>query len=180
MALSPMPVFFAWLEENIDAALALDMPALQHIIARSCAIKAEVVGEDEHESDAIGRRAILNYGHTVGHAIEATTAYGEYLHGEAIAIGMTVAARLARNLGVIDAAQGDELLERQTRLFQRVGLPTDVPQQVEFERLWAAMTLDKKSRGDKVNFVLPTRLGEVRRVEDVSPEDVRAALTSKQ
>ncbi len=170
--------FFRWLEENIDAALQLDTNVLQRIIQRSCEIKAEVVGEDERESDAIGRRATLNYGHTVGHAIEATTAYGEFLHGEAIAIGMTVAARLARNLGVIDAAQGDELLQRQTRLFERAGLPTEVPASADFERLWHAMTLDKKSRGNKVNFVLPTRLGEVRRVENISPEDVRTALTS--
>lgn len=170
--------FFRWLEENIEAALNLDNGVLQRIIQRSCEIKADVVGEDERESDAIGRRATLNYGHTVGHAIEATTAYGEYLHGEAIAIGMTVAACLARNLGVIDAAQGDELLRRQTQLFERAGLPTAVPSSANFERLWHAMTLDKKSRGNKVNFVLPTRLGEVRRVEDISPEDVRAALTS--
>jgi 3-dehydroquinate synthetase len=91
---------------------------------------------------------------------------------------MTVAARLASNLGVIDAAQGDELLQRQTQLFARAGLPTTVPASADFERLWHAMTLDKKSRGNKVNFVLPTSLGEVRRVEDISPEDVRAALTS--
>jgi 3-dehydroquinate synthase len=168
--------FFDWLEANLDAALALDPEALNHIIARSCEIKAEVVGEDERESDSIGRRATLNYGHTVGHAIEATTSYGEFLHGEAIAIGMTVAARLALQLGTIERAAGEQLLERQTRLFQRAGLPTEVPANSNFDRLWHAMTLDKKSRGNAVNFILPTELGNVERFDAVAPDAVRNAI----
>lgn len=169
--------FFAWLEENLDAALQLDTDALIHIIERSVQIKAEVVGEDERESDAIGRRAILNYGHTTGHAIEAITRYGEYLHGEAIAIGMTVAARLSLQNGHIEASEGADLLQRQTRLFQRAGLPTEMPAGAGFDDLWRAMTLDKKSRGNSVNFILPTRLGDVALFDSVPPEKVSRALS---
>lgn len=168
--------FFAWLETHFDDALRLEPAAIEHIIRRSVEIKAEVVGEDERESDASGRRATLNYGHTVGHAIEATTEYGTHLHGEAIAIGMTVAARLALELKTIDGAEGQELWQRQTRLFERAGLPTSVPAQSTFERLWAAMALDKKSRGKAINFILPTRLGSVERFADVDAETVRRAL----
>jgi 3-dehydroquinate synthase len=170
--------FFAWLEENIEAALQLDMTALQHIIERSVQIKAEVVGEDERESDASGRRATLNYGHTTGHAIEATTEYGKYLHGEAIAIGMQVAARLAIELGTIEASAGNDLLKRQTQLFQRADLPTQMPPQSTFERLWAAMALDKKSRGNQVNFILPTRLGEVETFPNIPADAVKLAIES--
>ena len=168
--------FFQWLEANLDDALRLKPSAIAHILTRSVELKAEVVGEDERESDASGRRATLNYGHTAGHAIEATTEYGTYLHGEAIAIGMTVAARLAISLGTIDEAAGRELLQRQTRLFERAGLPTEVPSQSTFEQLWAAMALDKKSRGAAINFILPTRLGHVERFADVSGDAVRRAL----
>ena len=168
--------FFAWLEENIEAALVLDMDVLERVIARSCEIKAEVVGEDERESDAIGRRAILNYGHTAGLAFEAITSYGELLHGEAIAIGMTVAARLAKILGTLPADEADDLIARQTRLFERAGLPTQVPQGAREDEIFAAMALDKKSRGASLNFILPTRLGHVEKFADVPQEAVRVAL----
>ncbi|HVF85658.1 MAG TPA: 3-dehydroquinate synthase [Abditibacteriaceae bacterium] len=168
------PDFFGWLERNIDAALKLEPQVIEHIIARSCEVKAQVVGEDERESDSSGVRATLNYGHTVGHAVEATSGYGEFLHGEAIAIGMTVAAQLAKQLGVCE--QADDLIARQTRLFRRIGLPTETKNLAPFKRLWAAMTLDKKSRDGRVNFILPQRLGEVQLVRDVAQSDVRAAL----
>ena len=167
--------FFAWLEENLDRALSLDEAALEYIIARSCETKAQVVGEDERESDAIGRRAILNYGHTAGHAFEATTQYGQLLHGEAIATGMTVAARIALDLGTIEQAEGEDLLRRQTLLFQRAGLPVSPPD-IDFKLLWDAMLLDKKSRAGAINFILPTKLGHVELFSDVAPETVRAAL----
>ncbi len=166
--------FFAWLENHSEDALKLEPSTIQKIIARSCEIKAQVVGTDERESDSSGVRATLNYGHTVGHAIEATAGYGEFLHGEAIAVGMTVAAHLAKILGVCD--DGDSLIERQTRLFEQIGLPTKTQNLASFEKLWAAMALDKKSRDGRVNFILPTRLGEVQLVRDVSAEQVRAAL----
>ena len=168
--------FFAWLEENLDAALNLDSDALEKIIARSCQIKAEVVGEDERESDAIGRRAILNYGHTAGHAFEAIGAYGELLHGEAIAIGMTVAARLSKILGTISQNEADDLIARQTRLFERAQLPTQVPPQMKEDEIFAAMALDKKSRGAALNFILPTKIGHVEKFADVPPEAVKQAL----
>lgn len=166
--------FFAWLEMNLESALALEPRTMEKIIARSCELKAEVVGEDERESDAVGRRATLNYGHTIGHAIEANTAYGEYLHGEAIAIGMTAAAHLAHTLQICENSQ--ELIERQTALFQRAGLPTQMPESISFARLWDAMLLDKKSREGKVNFQLPTRLGQIEKVEAVSPSAVETTL----
>ena len=167
--------FFVWLEENLESALSLDEKVLETIIARSCEIKAQVVGEDERESDLIGRRAILNYGHTAGHAFEATTQYGQLLHGEAIAIGMTVAARIAIDLKTIDQAEGEDLLRRQTALFERAGLPISPPD-IEFEALWDAMLLDKKTRAGAINFILPTELGHVELFSDVAPETVRAAL----
>lgn len=169
--------FFEWLEHNLDAILDLNEKALQHAIARSCQLKAEVVGEDERESDSVGRRATLNYGHTFGHALEALKAgdeRGSWLHGEAIAVGMTVEARLGMALGTMNSAEGAQLLQRQTRLFERAGLPTQTPD-MDFGSAWRAMTLDKKNRGAGVNFVVPTRLGEVVRVE--APEKLlRAAM----
>ena len=165
--------FFGWLEENLDDVLALKPEALTHIIARSCEIKAQVVGQDERESDSVGRRAILNYGHTVGHAIEAVGEYGAHLHGEAIAIGMTVEARLAMQLGTISHGEGAQLIERQTRLFERCDLPTRVPQNLNWDELWAAMALDKKNRGNSVNFILPSRLGAMVKVENVMAQAVR-------
>jgi 3-dehydroquinate synthase len=168
--------FFAWLEEHIEQALDLDMDVLEHIITRSCQIKAEVVGQDERESDSIGRRATLNYGHTVGHAIEATTNYGEYLHGEAISIGMAIEAHLAAHLGFCDKAAAPELIKRQTSLLQRAGLPTQLPKNADFDRLWSAMALDKKARGGSINFVLPTRIGNVERAANVPSEAVRGLM----
>ena len=168
--------FFAWLEENLDAALRGDLEALTHIIARSVQIKAEVVGEDERESDASGRRATLNYGHTLGHAIEATASYGKYLHGEAIAIGMTYAARLALALGTIEAQAGRDLLRRQTALFERAGLPTQIPAECGWDELRASMALDKKGRGASLSFILPTRLGNVEMVRDVEETAARASF----
>ena len=167
--------FFGWIEDNLDDVLALRPAALTHIIARSCEIKALVVGQDERESDSVGRRAILNYGHTVGHALEAVGAYGELLHGEAIAIGMMVEALLAMQLGVIGEAQGNDLLWRQKRLFARCELPTAVPQHLKWDDLWAAMALDKKNRGASVNFVLPKALGEMVVTENVGEDAARKA-----
>jgi len=159
--------FFAWLEENLDLILAGDEAATVHSIARSCEIKAAIVGDDERESDASGRRATLNYGHTFGHALEALKAgdeRGAYLHGEAIAVGMTVEARLGMALGTIERNAGQALLSRQTHQFERAGLPTRVPS-LDFEAAWRAMTLDKKNRDGAVHFVVPKRMGEVVRIE---------------
>ncbi len=164
--------FFDWLENHNN--LLDDSAALEHLIARSVQIKADVVGEDERESDSSGRRAILNYGHTVGHAIEATATYGKYLHGEAISIGMTVAAQLSIDLGIVHA--GEKLLQRQTQLFHKYDLPTRVPDECAWDDLLKAMALDKKSRGARLNFVLPTRLGAVEIVRNVPHTAVENAV----
>lgn len=143
-----------FLEQNVDAILNKEGPVLAKMIAWCCRCKAKVVQEDETERS--GRRAILNYGHTFGHGIEAVFGYGEFLHGEAIAIGMTVAARLAVQLGMVDPS----FQTRQTRLFEAFGLPTDCP--ADRDRQWvAAMKSDKKVSRGKLNLILPTRFGEV-------------------
>jgi 3-dehydroquinate synthase len=171
--------FFEWLEANLDTLLALDPDAVAHAIARSVQVKADVVGQDERESDASGRRATLNYGHTLGHAVEAVADYGKYLHGEAIAIGMDFAARVAVRLGTISTGDGHELIQRQARLFERAGLPVRVPDGMRWEALRAAMALDKKGRDGELNFVLPTRLGHVETVRGVEEETLRAEFETQ-
>jgi 3-dehydroquinate synthase len=139
--------FFAWLEDNIDALLQRDADALAHAIRRSCELKAEVVTEDEREA---GRRAILNFGHTFGHAIENCVGYGEWLHGEAVAAGMVMAGELS-NIGA------DEL-DRLRRLIERAGLPT-TPPALGAPAYLKAMSRDKKVQKKELRFVLLQRLG---------------------
>ena len=146
-----------FLEDSVEAINARDPETLARVIAWCCRCKAAVVEEDETESS--GRRAILNYGHTFGHAIEAVYGYGEYLHGEAIAIGMTCAARLAIALSMVDP----ELLQRQTRLFQAFGLSTLAPTE-RLDELVDSMKHDKKTVAGKLNLILPTRIGHVQLV----------------
>ena len=146
--------FFAWIEDHLDALLARDKAALAHAVKRSCEIKAWVVGQDEREA---GLRAILNFGHTFGHAIEAGLGYGEWLHGEAVGCGMVMAAELSRRLGWIDAAYA----RRITRLVERAGLPTRGPA-LGAEAYLALMRVDKKAEGGALRFVLieaPGRAG---------------------
>ena len=141
---------FAWLEQHMDALLARDRAALAHAVRRSCEIKAAVVGADERES---GLRAILNFGHTFGHAIEAGMGYGVWLHGEGVAAGMVMAAELSRRLGMVDAA----FVERLTRLIARAGLPTRAPvldAQDNASRYLELMRVDKKAEGGEIRFVL--------------------------
>jgi 3-dehydroquinate synthase len=146
---------FKNLERNLPKLLKQDSGILAQVVARCCEIKAEVVGQDEKES---GLRAILNFGHTIGHAIEAISGYGVWLHGEAISIGQVAAGRLsARQLGLA----GREV-ERIVTLFKRAGLPTSIrlkaPQRA---RLFRAMSLDKKVSGGEAKFVLAKKIGEV-------------------
>ncbi len=138
--------FLAWIEENIDALLRRDRVALAHAVRRSCEIKAAVVGEDERES---GLRAILNFGHTFGHAIEAGLGYGKWLHGEAVGCGMVMALQLSRRLGLVDAAFAD----RVTRLIARAGLPTVGPD-LGADRYLQLMRLDKKAEAGEIRFVV--------------------------
>lgn len=139
--------FFAWLEANMAALLGRDPEALAHAIRRSCEIKAEVVAEDEREA---GRRAILNFGHTFGHAIEHCQGYGEWLHGEAVAAGMVMAAKLSGLPGAD--------VERLAALIGSAGLPVEPPP-IEADDWVRAMGLDKKVQGKKLRFVLLGAIG---------------------
>src|SRR5437870_5023340 len=130
-----------------------DVAALERVVRRSVEIKAEVVAADEREA---GRRAILNFGHTVAHAIEATTQFAT-LHGEAVAIGMAYEARLAEALGIAEAGTAD----RVQRLLERYNLPLDLPESATVEALVAAMQLDKKARDGSVRFALPQTIGRM-------------------
>ena len=145
---------FEYLESSVEAIQKRDSETLTRTIAWCCQCKATVVEEDEKETS--GRRAILNYGHTYGHAIEAIFGYGKFLHGEAISIGMTCAGRLARNLEMVD----DAFLTRQTKLFQAIGLPVDCPAE-RHDKLVGAMKHDKKVSQGKLNLILPTEIGNV-------------------
>ncbi len=163
-------VFFKRLEHNLPKILAREAKALAAIIARCCEIKAEVVGQDETEG---GLRAILNFGHTIGHAIENSFGYGKYLHGEAISLGQVAAAELsARVLGL---PSGD--VTRIRNLFQRAGLPTRMKlSAAPRKKLFTAMSLDKKVSGGEVKFVLAERLGKVVWGQRVSAALINTAL----
>jgi 3-dehydroquinate synthase len=161
--------FFAYLEANRAGLIARDTSVLRHVIARSCRLKADVVEKDEREES--GLRAVLNYGHTFCHALEAVTGYGQLLHGEAVSIGMLCASRLAERLGRIDAS----MTQRQRELLAGVGLPVDLPE-VDRPALLAAMRHDKKTERGNLRFVLPTRMGHVETVAGVPEADVLAAM----
>jgi 3-dehydroquinate synthase len=146
--------FFDWIEANIGALMARDPAALAHAVQRSCEIKAAVVGEDERES---GLRAILNFGHTFGHAIEAGMGYGQWLHGEAVGCGMVLAAQLSAALGGVDEA----FVQRLRRLVAAAGLPTVAPS-MPLARWMELMRVDKKAQGGEIRFVViesPGRAG---------------------
>ncbi|MDD4168677.1 MAG: 3-dehydroquinate synthase [Desulfotomaculaceae bacterium] len=155
--------FFFWLEENIEPLLAGEAGSLVHVVRESCRIKAKVVEADETES---GLRAILNYGHTVGHAVEALTGYKKYTHGEAVGIGMVVAARLAWSLDLLGFSE----LSRIEALVRRAGLPHKLPENLLLEDLVESFLHDKKVTGGNLTFVLPERIGKV---------DIRKDLTRK-
>jgi 3-dehydroquinate synthase len=162
--------FFQWLESNLDSVLALDGPAVLHAVRRSCEIKADVVAADEREG---GLRAILNYGHTCGHAVEALSTYGRYRHGEAVAIGMEAAAMLSRrHLGF---AERDA--QRQHELLQRIGVPTRI-EDLSVEEIVEKMASDKKTVGGQLRFILARNLGEVEICADVPRSMVREALAA--
>ena len=138
--------FLDWIEAHLDALLARDAAALAHAVRRSCELKAWVVGQDERES---GLRAILNFGHTFGHAIEAGLGYGQWLHGEAVGCGMVMAADLSVRLGLVPAAFGARL----GRLIARAGLPLRGPA-LGAQRYLELMRVDKKAEGGEIRFVL--------------------------
>jgi 3-dehydroquinate synthase len=148
--------FLGWLEANMEALLSREPAALAHVVKRCCEIKADVVGQDERES---GLRAILNFGHTFGHAIEAGLGYGEWLHGEAVGCGMVMAAHLSQRLGLVDVF----FVQRLVRLIQKAGLPTKGPVlsgEDNAGRYLELMRLDKKSEAGEIKFVVINKPGQ--------------------
>ncbi len=153
------PEFFTFLEEKMENILQLDEECLKKIINRSCEIKAEIVNADEREQ---GERAILNWGHTFAHAIEAVTHYKKYLHGEAVAIGMCLAARLSFLLGEVE----EKFIQKQVEICQKAELPTSLPD-IPADQLIALMRRDKKSSFGKFSLIVAKKIGKVVRVTDV-------------
>jgi 3-dehydroquinate synthase len=162
--------FFESLEADADSINARDEATLTRIIQRCCRLKADVVEQDERE--LTGLRAVLNYGHTFGHALEAVTEYTTLLHGEAVAIGMACAARLAERMGLIE----EGFAARQDALLAALGLGAKLPEGVDPDELLHLMWRDKKVKDGKVRLVLPTRIGEVRLIDAPDDELVLASM----
>jgi len=162
--------FVAWLEQNVEKLLACEPQALAHAVRRCCEIKAAVVAEDERET---GVRALLNFGHTFGHAIESGLGYGKWLHGEAVAAGMVMAADLSRRMGYI--AQAD--VDRVVALLARVRLPT-APPDVAPARLMELMALDKKAEAGQLRFILLDSIGAASIRAEVPADLLQRALES--
>jgi 3-dehydroquinate synthase len=146
------PALFTLLEEKMDKVIGLDRELLVEIIATSCAIKARVVEKDEREDDY---RTVLNFGHTIGHALEAVTEYRNYLHGEAVGIGMVQAAAISVQRGFCDQRSH----ERIRKLIRKAGLPLELPPQISRQNLIQSMEVDKKSAGGKIKFVMCAGIG---------------------
>ena len=170
-------VFFDWIEANIDTLLTRDPAALAHAVKRCCEIKAYVVGQDEREA---GLRAILNFGHTFGHAIEAGLGYGAWLHGEAVGCGMVMAAQLSQRLGLVDAA----FVARLTALIKKAGLPTVAPalaptSRANADRYLELMRVDKKAEAGEIKFILINQPGQcvVQTAPDALVREVIAACS---
>ncbi len=159
---------FAFLEEQAERLLVYDAEALEHIIYESCRIKAEVVSQDEREG---GLRRVLNFGHTIGHAVEAAAGY-TLLHGFCVAVGMVAAARLSEALGL--AREG--ISQRLEALLQRLGLPTRVPEDISVEQILAFLKTDKKVWRGKLTFVLLKEMGKFIFYEDPPLDTVRSIL----
>ncbi|MGE5615649.1 MAG: 3-dehydroquinate synthase [Bacillota bacterium] len=164
--------FFDWLEQNLDRALELDADALSHIVRRCCEMKAAIVGEDERESLKGGPRTLLNLGHTFGHAIETHLGYRSWLHGEAVAVGLCMAADLSARLGWIDGRDAD----RCSKLVARASLPTLPPQSLAPEEFRALMSRDKKVAGGKLRLVLLRAIGEAVTTSDFDESKLMQTL----
>ncbi|MBI5184003.1 MAG: 3-dehydroquinate synthase [Nitrospinae bacterium] len=162
---------FEYLEKDIKRVLSLDFDALGYIIRTSCRIKGRVVEIDEKEA---GYRAVLNFGHTIGHAIETLTQYRDLRHGEAVSIGMVYAARLSEEMGL---CKRDEP-ERIENLLTKIGLPTQLPD-LRSDDIITSLYLDKKTRNDKIRFILMKGIGEVKIEEDISPAILRKVFARR-
>ena len=156
-------------ENHASELMGLEPELSTEVIRRSIAIKAGVVSEDERET--LGKRVLLNYGHTIGHAIEASTGYGKYMHGEAVSVGMMGAAELSRRMGMI----GSDVVGRQGELLQRFNLPLKA-KGLDAERIFSAMAMDKKSVGGAIRWVLLERVGKAATSRDVPLEQVREVV----
>jgi 3-dehydroquinate synthase len=163
---------FEWLEDNIDRLRAREPEALTYAIHRSCQDKAAVVAADEREG---GKRALLNLGHTFGHAIETGMGYGEWLHGEAVGCGMVMAARMSARLGWIDA----DAVARTTDLVARGGLPTEPPEAMSAERFLELMAVDKKVIDGTLRLVLLKAIGEAVVTADFDPAALHDTVSSR-
>lgn len=161
--------FFNWLENNLDALLVPDGKAMAYCIRRCCELKAEVVAADEHET---GLRALLNLGHTYGHAIEAHMGYGNWLHGEAVAAGMVMAARTAERLGQFCVEETKRIIT----LLQRAGLPVSGPERMPAEAYLPHMMRDKKVLAGQLRLVLPKAIGKAEVRSDVGHDTVLTAI----
>jgi 3-dehydroquinate synthase len=160
--------FLQWIETNAERLVVREDAAVIHAVRRSCEIKAEVVGQDEREQ---GLRAILNFGHTFGHAIETASGYGSWLHGEAVAAGMAMAAEMSARLGWLQPAECDRVVQ----LLKRVGLPT-APPRIGAQRGRELMGMDKKVLGGRIRLVLLKELGHAVVVNDYAEQALDATL----
>ncbi len=158
--------FFEFLEEKIESLRELDSEVLEAVVAQCCKLKARVVEKDEREA---GLRSILNFGHTLGHALEAVTDYEKYKHGEAVAIGMIGACRIAEEMGMLKK----EARDRIEQLIGKACLPSSITVEVSVDSITRVLSLDKKVRAGKVRFVLPERIGKVAVRNDVPEHIVR-------
>ena len=156
-------------EDHAPDLMGLEPELSTEVIRRSMAIKADVVSQDERET--LGKRVLLNYGHTIGHAIEATTGYGEWMHGEGVSVGMMGAAELSRRMGMID----QDVVRRQGDLLRRFNLPLRA-EGLDVERIFSAMSLDKKSTGGAIRWVLLEEVGKATTSQEVPPEQVREVV----
>lgn len=165
--------FIKFLEDNIQQLRTRDTACLDNVVARSVAYKAEVVAADEREQ---GRRAVLNFGHSFGHALESQTRYQTYLHGEAVAIGMVMAARLSERRGLMQAPFSEQLAQ----LLQALGLPVTIPAEINSEDLLARMQLDKKNVAGKRRLILLRRPGQAIIDHHSEDQDILAAIEGSQ
>ncbi|MEA5468501.1 3-dehydroquinate synthase [Spirulina sp. 06S082] len=159
--------------KRLNSYYFIDKELLETILLRSCQAKAEVVSQDEKEA---GLRAILNYGHTIGHAVESLTGYRSINHGEAVAIGMVAAGEIALKLGM----WSDRDAERQNALIEKTGLPTKIPADLDADAILEALKSDKKVKDGKVRFILPDRIGAVTISDRVGEEEIRSAIANCQ
>lgn len=162
-------VFYSWLEDNIELIMQRDNDAMEYCIERSCINKAEVVAEDETES---GIRAILNLGHTFGHAIETALNYKEWLHGEAVGCGMLMAADLSRRLGLLDEDKVNSIRS----ILERINLPTSIHENVKADQMFENMKVDKKSRDGVLYLILLNDIGEAIITSDYTEEVLKETI----